>query len=212
MKKYYGIVLLLSMMFACSVYGEISENYTLTSGNCMIEDIDGAQVIIIDGFYTQGSPGNPILPSKTYNIVLPSNCNLSTVKLEIIEIDGNYLNKSCNIPPAPPMATDGKNGMIIEYGAGKNIVNGHNINVYNKNSLYPEKPVSIINKGELREAKLVSVLFTPIQYNPVGKKVYQNKKVVFKISYELNKVDVLPSSLDAVKKEYAISPYTSLTY
>jgi hypothetical protein len=209
MRKYYGMVLLLSIMFAYSVYGEISENYTLTSSNYTIKDINGTQLIIMDGFYTQGSPGNPMLPSKAYTIILPSNCNLSTVKLEIIEIDGDYLNGSFNIPPAPPMVTYWKNKTIVDYGVGKNIVNGYNINVYNNNSLYPEKPVTIVSKGELREAKLVTVKFTPMQYNPVEKKVYHNKKVVFKISYELNKVNAQPLSLDTTKKEYVMSPYTS---
>ncbi|WP_048057963.1 hypothetical protein [Methanothermococcus okinawensis] len=56
----------------------------------------------MDGFYNGGAPGNPMLPYKIYNIILPSNCNLSTVKLEIIKVDGNYINRTLNIKPAPP--------------------------------------------------------------------------------------------------------------
>ena len=190
----HRIMILLSMVIVCSVGATGEENFTLTSNHYTINENNGYQIITMDGYHTHGSPGNPLLPSKTYNILLPSNCNLSTVKLEIVEIDGNYLNGSFNIPPAPPMITDGKNGTIIEYGVGKKIVNGYNVNVYDNNSLYPKEPVYIVNKGQLREAKLVCVKFTPLQYNPVEKRIYQNKKVIFKISNDLNNMDTLPSS------------------
>ncbi len=207
MDKYYGVVILLSMVIICSVGAVSEDDFTLTSNSYMVNENNGYHILTIDGFYTQGSPGNPLLPSKIYNIILPSNCNLSTVKLEIVNIDGNYLNESFNIPPAPPMVTDGINKTIVDYGAGKKIVKGYNLNIYENDSLYPKEPVCIVNKGQVREAKLVSVKFTPLQYNPVEKKVYQNKKVVFKITYNLSGVGILPSSANN-EKEYVISPYT----
>ncbi len=199
----------MSLIGICSIYGE-SHNYTLSSPNYKIENINGTNLIIINGFYNGGSPGNPKLPYKSYNILLPSNCNLSTINLKIIKIDYEYINKTLNIPPAPPIVSDGLNGtIIVDYGLGKKIVNGYNINVYNNNSFYPEKPVVIANKGQLREAKLVSVLFTPIQYNPVQKKAVYIKKITFKISYNLNNEGYLTSSpTNGNLEEYSISPYT----
>ncbi|WP_048055585.1 NosD domain-containing protein [Methanotorris igneus] len=204
MKKYTGFVIgvLLLIIFQIS-YAENSDTYTLTIDSYKIKNIDNnSQLILIDGFNNGNSPGNPMLPYKQYDILLPLNCDLSSVKLEIVETEGCYINKTLNIPPAPPYVANIVNKTIISYGSNKNIKNGYNLDIYSVNKLYPSKPISIVHKGQLREAKLVRVVFTPVQYNPVEKKAYINKKVVFKISYNL-----LGTS-SSTEKGYVMSPQT----
>ena len=183
------------------------KEFSLSANDYQIKDLDGHHIIEMRGFYELKDPGNPILPVKYYNILLPTNCNLSTVKITIVSVEGGYINKSLNIPPAPPFVADVGNKTIFDYGRGKKIVDGYNVNVYNNDSLYPSTPVAIVKKGELREAKLITVRFTPIQYNPVKKQAYLNKKVIFKVSYELTTPPTLPSAKSEAE-EYLITPYT----
>ncbi|WP_048057964.1 C25 family peptidase propeptide domain-containing protein [Methanothermococcus okinawensis] len=82
------------------------------------------------------------------------------------------------------------------------------MNIYNNDSFYPERPANIVNKGQLREAKLIAISFNPILYNPVQKKAYHVKKVVFRVSYNLRGENHLPSLLNTADKKYSISTYT----
>jgi len=152
------------------------DKYTLISNDYKIINISGKHLIEMNGFYTRGLPGELMLPSKVWDIVLPNNCDLSTVEIRIVEKSGKFLKGEYDIPPAP---------LIVP---GNDVINSSDYyisKVYNTDALYPNQPVKIVHKGQLREAKLIRIEFTPFQYNPVSKKLYLNERVVIEITYKL---------------------------
>ena len=53
----------------------VSGDYILTAKNFSIKEKNGYHIIKMDGFNTYNSPGNPILPYKIYDIIVPPYCN-----------------------------------------------------------------------------------------------------------------------------------------
>ncbi|MCD6410116.1 MAG: hypothetical protein J7L98_07315, partial [Candidatus Verstraetearchaeota archaeon] len=151
-----------------------------------IVDVEGYQLPIVETFYLGGPPGAPILPSKTYTFLLPPNAELSTVKLVAIELKRHVLKGCYEIPPAPPFLPGDVEPPRVSVGTP-------NMGIYGRDALYPKSPVSIVAKGQVREAKLVKVEFTPVQYNPVEKKLYLVERAVVKIAYKTD--PKLPSTL-----------------
>ena len=154
-----------------------------------IVDVEGYQLPIVETFYLGGPPGAPILPSKTYTFLLPPNAELSTVKLIVIELKRHALKGCYEIPPAPPFLPGDVAPPRVSVGTP-------NMEIYGRNALYPKSPVSIVAKGQVREAKLVKVEFTPVQYNPVEKKLYFVERAVVKIVFKTS--PELPSALPPI--------------
>jgi hypothetical protein len=96
---------------------------TLTAGEYNItKDESGLDVIHMGDFSSTDSPGDPMLPHKVYNIIVPpdvigSSLQLKVVSAEIRTIEGTY-----DIKPAGPdvVGADGK--LTEDWGEGKMIV------------------------------------------------------------------------------------------
>jgi len=140
----------------------VSNEYTIEEGR-----------ITMEGFYTRGLPGAPELPQKTYDITLPPDANLETVQLEILSSNTQIIAGEYDIGPGPLLAT----------GSGGTIENGKDIDIYGKNEFYPLVPAEILRTYQTRDTKVVRIQFTPLQYNPVSKKLQFNEEVNVKISW-----------------------------
>lgn len=157
----------------------VSEEIALTfkAGSYEIKR-DQAEEEIIDmkEFYATSSPGDPYLPFRIYDIVVPPNIDWKTIKLnfktETVEIPGKH-----KIKPAPPFVTRVDDQEIVDWGEDKEIVDGRNIKIYGKKEFFPVKPVNIISKSQMRKWKFVRIGFTPVQYNPIEGKLLLNKIV-----------------------------------
>jgi len=159
-------------------------SFTFKAGTYKIITLpDGYQKIEMEGFGLGGSPGNPELPSRIYNIALPpltdfEGLALSIENAQIEELPGTY-----NIKPAPPWAIGLEKETKIFWGEGKNIVDGKNMNVYGKDEKFPKEFVVLLPYSQMRKWKFTRILFYPFQYNPVTKKLYLIKSVKIALNY-----------------------------
>lgn len=152
------------------------------------KDDDGFDVIIMDDFASTTSPGDPMLVHKVYNVLVPPDAVGADLRLEIVSTDIQVLEGTYEIRPVGPLAPDvdefSGGALWAEYwGEGKNIVDVKNLDVYENDANYPENYVELLPYSELRKWKFARVDFTPLQYNPVSKKLTLIKNTVVNISY-----------------------------
>jgi len=139
--------------------------------------------IDIKEFTPATSPGDPILPFRIYDVAVPPNIDWDSLKLEFetetVELPGTH-----NIPPAPPMRArvDGKD--VVLWGVGKDIVDGRNMKVYGENAFFPQEPVKILATSQMRKWRFARLGFSPVQFNPVNKRMRLVKSVKVRFSFK----------------------------
>jgi len=164
-------------------------------------DDDGFDVIVMGDFASTTSPGDPMLVHKLYNVLIPPDAVGAKLKLEIVSAEIKVLEGTYEIravgPLAPGVDEFSEWTMWAEYwGEGKKIFDEKNLDVYEKEANYPQNYVVLLPHSELRKWKFARVDYTPLQYNPVSKKLTLIKSVVVDISYETSP-DRMDSALAA---------------
>jgi hypothetical protein len=158
---------------------------TLRSGDCnVVADGDGCDVFVLDGFGDVGEPGEPILPYDVRRIILPPNTITSSVKIEILGTETEELPGIYNVRPGWPITITDYDPIWSLEGEDKDIVDGKNMDVYDRDALYPEKPFTPIGTAKMRKWVLTEIRFYPIRYNPVTGEAVRIKKMDLKITYE----------------------------
>jgi hypothetical protein len=143
-----------------------SMRFTLKAGEYKItKDENGFDVIQMEGFSIAASPGDPMLPHKVYNILVPPEVLWSSLQLKIISAETRVLDGTYEIKPVPS-PLPGTSG--IETG---DLRNDRNANVYETDANFPENSVELLPYSQMRKWKFTKVDFTPFQYNPVSKEL-----------------------------------------
>ena len=70
-------------------------------------DANGFDVVHIDGFAPFGTPGEPSLPRKVYNVALPPDAALDSLSLEIADIQMIAVPGTYRLRPATPDISSG---------------------------------------------------------------------------------------------------------
>jgi hypothetical protein len=182
----YNDSLNLSSNSPLSVAHTNSMRFTLNTGaqDFALSGGEDSEVIQLEGFSLIRSPGDPMLPHKVYNIVVPPDTIESSLDLRIISAETRVLEGAYDIKPASPFVTWDDDRLIEAWGEGKEIVNGRNMNIYGTNASYPEQYVKLLPPSQMRKWKFTKVDFTPYQYNPKTQKLTLVESVVIEISYE----------------------------
>lgn len=164
----------------------VSQDITLNlkSGSFdIMKDRTGEEFIKMEGFGLTSSPGEPVLPFRIYDVVVPPNIDWKTIDLKFVR-KGKQLPDKHSISPAPPLRARVDDKDLIDWGEGKEIVDGKNILVYTKKEFYPKTPVSILSYSQMRKWKFVRIGFTPVQYNPVTGDLYLIDSAEVKILFQ----------------------------
>ncbi|HUX53265.1 MAG TPA: C25 family cysteine peptidase [Williamwhitmania sp.] len=157
-------------------------NVTINSGKYdIVREVNG-EIIRIKGFDQTTSPGDPILPQKVIDVVVPPNVNWKSIQIELEPVtkmvEGNH-----TIMPAPPLRARVGDEELLDWGIGKNIVDGKNVTIYGSNKFYPAIPVTVVNQSQMRKWKFVRLMFNPIQYNPITGQLRQITSINVKIKF-----------------------------
>ena len=173
--------------FPATLYADSIELF-LESDKYAIERIGEYHRIRMEDFVPSGSPGNPMLPYRVYNLAVPVNVNLSSLKLSIESIDAQELEGEYYIEPAPPAATwTPEHGEFIDWGRGKKIVNSRNMNVYGIDKPVLKRQVYLLPYSQMRKWKYARLAFSPFNWNPVTGKLTLTKRIQIKITYQTRK-------------------------
>ena len=150
----------------------------------IVKGIKGTHSIYIKSFGQTTSPGDPMLPCKIFTIALPPDVESESATLNIIGCDQVVLKGHYDIEPVSPAGTWVDGRLIVRWGENKDIKNGRNLNIYNKNANYPEQFIKILGQTRMRKWNLLKVAYHPFLYNPVSRELTWIKNMEIKISYK----------------------------
>ncbi len=138
---------------------------------------------IIDNDISLKKPGEPFLPNRVIQYGIPHN---SSIKIQILETKSEPLfNKF--ILPTP----DSLDQPIEKLN--------YDFDIYSRNDFFPNKIVDHSEPSVFRYSKFTSLVISPIQFNPVERKLLFNKKIKFKIDYA--KDDSFTSDIKSVNND-----------
>lgn len=166
--------------------GEIgSVTITLNAGKYNItKDTSGFDVIEMKGFDQLILPGNPMLPHKNNDVLLPLNIDDASVTMKVVKANTRVLDGFYDIMPSYPALPQDKTTPTVSNRKNE-ILSNRNTNIYEANANYPENFVVLMPTSQMRKWKFVPVDFRPFQYNPVSKRLTLMDSVTIEISYNL---------------------------
>jgi hypothetical protein len=164
---------------------------TLRAGSFEIgQDDQGYGEIRMAGFNPSCDPGNPRLPSRIFNILLPPRADLTTLSLSLRDVEPLDVSGYFNVGPAPPAVTWSNGEQVTEWGEGKQIVDGRNMEVFGVDAGYPGAHADLLTYSQMRKYKFARIEFWPFRYNPVRGTLTRVESVTVEIDFdELGVID-----------------------
>jgi hypothetical protein len=162
-----------------------SVSVTLRTGTYAIgRDDQGLDEITMADFNPSCDPGNPKLPSRIFNILLPPGADLTTLSLSLrdpepVDVPGHF-----NVGPAPPAVTWSDGKQVTEWGEGKQIVDGRNMGVFGVDASYPGTHARFLTYSQMRKYKFARVEFWPFRYNPVQGTLARVESLTVEIDFD----------------------------
>ncbi|MDI7274606.1 MAG: C25 family cysteine peptidase [Anaerolineae bacterium] len=171
-------------MSAASTGDEIT--LTLPGGESYtIRDTPLGQVIEAPGFNTSGAPGEPLLPVVTLRLLVPPDIDWDSLALSVAGGHWAAVPGQFDLAPAPPVATDGPGGPVVDWG-GKDpavIREGRDTRAYARRDFSPDAPLSIVSRGAYRQWHIVAIEYRPFSYNPAEKRLRRLEGGVAKLRF-----------------------------
>src|SRR5690554_1744505 len=162
----FVVLLSIFISFAERKSGEMT--LSLPEIKCPVSrDADGKGVF--GNYAVHGKTGEPMLPMQSIKILLPPLADLNSLKAKITDsiikdIDGKW-----EIAPTPPAVPSSSTNKI--YSDDSNIVNGFDMGIYSKDKFFPESFIRYTMSGHMRIWRVVEVIISPYQFNPVTKQL-----------------------------------------
>lgn len=158
--------------------------YTIVNAEYLaLKDKQTGTLVDMKGFNSTTSPGDPLLPTRIYEIALPPNVDWQTLKLSIASQETEIIPGAYDLLPAPPERARVEEEELVDWGEGKNIVAGQNMNVYGRDRYFPREPVRIISHSQLRKWRFVRIEFSPVQYNPAQQSLRLIQSIKIRVSF-----------------------------
>ena len=155
-------------------------SYTLEKG------ADDLEYFVIRNYGAVTSPGDPDMPVKIFDVMLPPDVDSDTVRLQAQtateELAGQHFIR-------PVSAFQERPEDDPSWGDDKAIYEGKNTAVYDLDAFYPYEPVVLLNQSRMRKWKFVRVAFYPFQYNPVTGKLIKITKADVVITFDRKSSD-----------------------
>ncbi|MCG2705885.1 MAG: C25 family cysteine peptidase, partial [Candidatus Omnitrophica bacterium] len=140
----------------------------------VITEAGGYQHIEMEGLYSVGNPGEPVLPVKGINVLIPAGKEIKGSEVilgEKITLPGKY-----NIEPAQkpvPLSYEGE----VEKTLPKE-------EIYNSNNPYPKEKKEKITTQKTRGYEVAIFKLCPIEYIPQEGKLSYYKSIAIKLNLE----------------------------
>jgi hypothetical protein len=134
----------------------------------------GAAVFSCDDVFWLSGTGEPRIPWKVVTVLLPPNAELSSVTCGIERPVLESIAGTWQVEPMPPVATRDENGReVIVWPEDKRIVDGRDVDIYERDAFWPREQVRLSGVGKLRKWRLAEVAVPLVRYNPVSGELLQ---------------------------------------
>jgi hypothetical protein len=117
------------------------------------------------------TPGNPALPVRIVQLVLPPDARVLEVAAETASsrvLDGQF-----RVEPARQPVPLGNSSVSVE-----------NPNVYKKDALFPASVSKQLYSGKMRGFVIATAAVSPLQYNPLKGKITLHEKITLTVKYD----------------------------
>ena len=189
MRKIVAILMAMLMVMSVTVVfaGGVATTKETQSGNVVeykktldvftpepiIESYLGYQVPMVHGYSFMTEPAVPMLPVKSFSLVIPQTAEIKSIKVTYStkeELRGDYdimpVQEPIPIIRNTPVAFTPKNPSI-----------------YASSNPYPGKLFEYAGEGNLRDYRILSINVYPLQYNPAGKKLTFYSNIEIEVIY-----------------------------
>jgi hypothetical protein len=175
MKKLLVMVSFFILMLTHAFPQSFKQTYTIKTPNYTVNRLmSGYHSIKIDKYYTNTIPGYPNLPVKKIRIAIHPDTIIKSIQLHYTKEDISNIGQY-NIPELPTLATWDNNTQIIV----------HSMDISDKNRFFPIDFVGLSNVSQLRKWKIVSITYSPFQYNPISKMLRMIHSTTVTLSYQI---------------------------
>ena len=164
----FGIMMLMMQGLFAQYQGQLD----FSTADVSVEQTDGWEVVTLPGCYMETDVGKPYLPVKHLHIAIPEDKKVTGI--EIMDIQQQELSGNYNIMPTQP-------GQIP--GEPEPDFVDPDPNVYNISEQYPSEYIFSPTAGFRTGVHIAGVLYYPITYNPVTKKLYLATHIEYKLLY-----------------------------
>lgn len=158
-RSLFSFIVVLCLVLALNLYGR--QNYRFEAPRFNIDMSAGDfQHIEIDNGFSYGIPGFPDLPTRTFRVAVPPDAdpNTITVNYTVTNIEDLGLYDIREIPALAAYVDD-------------RAISGYKADIYTKDRFFPEESVEYAGFSRMRKWRIVTVKYTPFQYNPVSKEL-----------------------------------------
>lgn len=171
--------------------GMINYSVYINPSDIKMEMLHNYDYVSISGYTHITQPGHPALPVKSISFVIPPDAKIEDV--EVTYEQGDYLSGDFNIFPA-------QKPLPVSFSQNSKFTSPDK-KIYSLNTLYPSKTVRYGYEGNLSGYRIVTVVITPLRYNPSTKKLYFTKNIALRINYRSGAVKM--KTITELQKKYA---------
>ena len=187
------------LMFSTLVQGASISLSTGTEGIVTLKtaplevESTGEPVFKGDDIQWLNDTGEPRIPWKVITVLLPPNADLSSVTCRLKQPAYEAVAGTWQVEPMPPMATWDENGqVIVVWPEDKWIVDGRDVDIYERDAFWPEEQVRLSSRGKLRKWRLAEIAIPLVRYNPVSGELLQltNTEITVDFQREVGLLDI----------------------
>jgi hypothetical protein len=145
------------------------------------------EALALPGYTLNILPGEPRLPVRTIQVLLPPDAVSSSVSLEFVPAAVAELSGTHTVPAAAPFLSGDLEGEEYWNGAAEQELDGGRlVSIYATDAYWPAQPVQILSVGDQRGYRVLTVAYWPLAYNPMSGSLRQWGDGTLTISFDRN--------------------------
>ncbi|HLB73342.1 MAG TPA: C25 family cysteine peptidase, partial [Sedimentisphaerales bacterium] len=131
-------------------------------------------------------PGEPQIPWKVMDVLLPPNAELATVAAQV-QVSYDMVEGVWNVGPTPTPTTwiDGRE--IVDLPTDKNIEDGYDLDIYRADAFWPQPRARLLGAGRIHNFRLAKVAVPLVRCNPTTGQLLSLAKANVSVTFSREK-------------------------
>lgn len=196
------VFLLLVLLWGLSTARAETIAFSVASGTPGLDtDPDGSTRLDLAGCSLAGAVGNPLLPFREVDVLLPPDADPASLNLTVTKADTRTLPGRHVLAPQAASSESGAAALAATTG---------NAAVYGRDALFPHVPASLLRSSRMRKWRFARVAVQPVQYNPVSGALVANTRLDLELRYKRTGATLAPAEArDTVMEREAAARFVN---
>lgn len=162
---------------------------------------DGSTRVDLAGYSLAGAVGNPPLPFREVDVLLPPDADPASLSLTVTKADTQTLPGTHVLLPQAASS---------ESGAAAVPALTRNAAVFGRDALFPQAPAGLLRSSRMRKWRFARVAVQPVQYNPVAGTLVATTCLDLELSYKRTGSKLTPAEArDTVMEDEAATRFVN---